>query len=182
MVFRRKERESNPQGSSLGRFRSGCRRQSACPSVIRSSGRRNRTSIPCLTGRSITVIGHRIKSVRTVGFEPTISCSRSTRDTRLPHALLIGERPAGVEPALLPWQSSRLPLHHGRSKKWLPGCQRAAESTRWESNPRFRITGAVSLPLDRQCLKMCSVGSEGLEPSPIRLRAGDAAASTLIPT
>lgn len=86
---RRKERESNPQGSSLGRFRSGCRRQSACPSVIRSSGRRNRTSIPCLTGRSITVIGHRIRSVRTVGFEPTISCARSTRDTRLPHALLV---------------------------------------------------------------------------------------------
>ena len=30
---RRKERESNPQGSSLARFRDGCRRQSACPSV-----------------------------------------------------------------------------------------------------------------------------------------------------
>ena len=28
----RKERESNPQGSSLARFRVGCRRQSACPS------------------------------------------------------------------------------------------------------------------------------------------------------
>ena len=29
----RKERELNPQGSSLARFRVGCRRQSACPSV-----------------------------------------------------------------------------------------------------------------------------------------------------
>src|SRR6266700_3679729 len=29
----RKERESNSQGSSLGRFRDGCRRPSACPSV-----------------------------------------------------------------------------------------------------------------------------------------------------
>ena len=32
-VVKRKERESNPQGSSLDRFRGGCRRQSACPSV-----------------------------------------------------------------------------------------------------------------------------------------------------
>ena len=30
---KRKERELNPQGSSLGRFRDGCRRQLACPSV-----------------------------------------------------------------------------------------------------------------------------------------------------
>ena len=30
---RRKERELNPQGSSLVRVRAGCRRQSACPSV-----------------------------------------------------------------------------------------------------------------------------------------------------
>jgi hypothetical protein len=30
----RKERELNPQGLSLARFRIGCRRQSACPSVI----------------------------------------------------------------------------------------------------------------------------------------------------
>ena len=32
---RRKERESNPQGSSLGRFRGGCHRQLACASVLR---------------------------------------------------------------------------------------------------------------------------------------------------
>src|SRR5438105_3409412 len=32
-LIKRKERESNSQGSSLGRFRDGCRRQSACPSV-----------------------------------------------------------------------------------------------------------------------------------------------------
>jgi hypothetical protein len=29
----RKERESNPQGSSLGRFRDGCHHQLACPSI-----------------------------------------------------------------------------------------------------------------------------------------------------
>ncbi len=32
-IIQRKERESNPQGSSLVRVRAGCRRQSACPSV-----------------------------------------------------------------------------------------------------------------------------------------------------
>ena len=32
-LSRRKERESNPQGSSLDRFRNGCHRQLACPSV-----------------------------------------------------------------------------------------------------------------------------------------------------
>ena len=31
-VSRRKERESNPQGSSLDRFQDGCHRQLACPS------------------------------------------------------------------------------------------------------------------------------------------------------
>ena len=37
---KRKERESNPQGSSLARVRVGCRRQSACPSVIANGDRR----------------------------------------------------------------------------------------------------------------------------------------------
>jgi hypothetical protein len=35
LQFQRKERELNPQGSSLARLRIGCRRQSACPSVLR---------------------------------------------------------------------------------------------------------------------------------------------------
>ena len=48
-----------------------------------------------------------------------------------------------------------------------------------DSNRRIRITGAESWPLDDQCL-LLSVGPEGLEPSPTRLRAGNAAANTLI--
>jgi hypothetical protein len=36
LLLQRKERESNPQGSSLVRVRAGCRRQSACPSVCQS--------------------------------------------------------------------------------------------------------------------------------------------------
>src|SRR6185369_17197292 len=54
------------------------------------------------------------------------------------------------------------------------------QNTGWDSNPRRRITGAESSPLDYQCL-FHSVGSEGLEPSPTWLRARHAATSTLIP-
>ncbi len=68
---RRKERELNPQGSSLARFRVGCRRQSACPSV--SANRRCQMErhwdrapaggveppIVALTGRRLTVGPHR---------------------------------------------------------------------------------------------------------------------------
>ena len=94
------------------------------------------------------------------------------------------ERPAGIEPALPPWQGSRLPLHHGRlsvttklSTSESPRLWRAKGTTP-DSNRCIRITGAESWPLDDQCL--FSVGPEGLEPSPPRLRAGNAAANTLI--
>ncbi len=116
-------------------------------------------------------------SVRTVGFEPTISCVRGTRIPRLSY-VLNQERPAGVEPALPPWQGSRLPLHHGRL--WQNQIVKELQSTRWDSNPRRRITSAESSPLDDQCFHF-QVGPLGLEPRPARLRAGDAAANTSIP-
>ena len=97
------------------------------------------------------------------------------------------ERPAGIEPAHPPWQGSRLPLHHGRL--CVTTNLSRNQSTGPDSNRRHRITGAESWPLDDQCL--LSVGPEGLEPSPPRLRAagtrhppqagaGSAAANTLI--
>src|SRR4051812_32529060 len=61
-----------------------------------------------------------------------------------------------------------------------PNCERA-QGAGWESNPRRRITGAVSSPLDDRCNKV-GVGPEGLEPSLARLRAGCAAANTLVPS
>jgi hypothetical protein len=93
--------------------------------------------------------------VRTAGFEPAISCFRSRRNSRLSH-VLIPERPAGVEPGTIrrmvlpPWQGGRLPLHHGR----LVGHQvvKDHQSTGRDSNPRRRITKAVSSPLDHRCL------------------------------
>ena len=118
---------------------------------------------------------HRKIKVRTAGFEPAISCARGTRNPRLSHVLK-NERPAGIEPALPPWQGSRLPLHHGRLSVTTKLSN--SESTGPDSNRRHRITGAESWPLDDQCL--LSVGPEGLEPSPARLRAGNAAANTLV--
>jgi hypothetical protein len=50
---RRKERESNPQGSSLVRVRAGCRHHSACPSESSSSGGRNRTCVPPVNSRAL---------------------------------------------------------------------------------------------------------------------------------
>ncbi len=65
--FKRKERELNPQGSSLGRFRDGCHRPLACPSVVAAAAGIE-PAIVSLTGSRLTIGPHR-KKVRTVGFE-----------------------------------------------------------------------------------------------------------------
>jgi hypothetical protein len=84
---------------------------------------------------------HRITSrpsqVGVAGFEPTMSCSRSTRISRLAYTPLSKRRelpsskeprhhkkhPAGVEPVHPPWRGSRQPLHHGCAETEL-NCQR----------------------------------------------------------
>ena len=137
----------------------------ACPSVVVSCGGRNRTYVTAVNSRlPVPTRDPPHHSVRTAGFEPAISCARSTRIPRLSH-VLNQERPAGVEPALPPWQGSRLPLHHGRLS-----CFQLSkiESTGRDSNPRSRFTGAVSWPLDDQCL--LSVGPVGIEPTSSGLR------------
>ena len=85
--------------------------------------------------------------------------------------------PARVEPAHPPWHSGRLPLHHGHI------CRHriVKESTGWDSNPRHRVTGAVSLPLDDQC-GFSRVRPEGFEPSLAWLRARCAASNTSVPS
>ena len=89
------------------------------------------------------------------GFEPPISCSPTpasprcpTRVSMLPHAPK-QKHPAGVEPALPPWQGSRLPLHHGRfeslvelSKNRAPGGTRTHVAALRVRNPRRWTTSA----------------------------------------
>lgn len=87
------------------------------------------------------------------------------------------KRPAGVEPALPPWQGSRLPLHHGRIESLVELSKiRALGGTRTHV-AALRVRG----PRRWTTSAFHSVGSEGLEPSPTWLRARHAAASTLIP-
>ena len=107
------------------------------------------------------------------GLEPAVSCSRSRRISHLSHTPR--KCPAGVEPARSPWQGERLPLHHGHCDR--RRIVKETQSTGWGSNPRHRLTRAVSCLLDHQC--MHRVGPEGLEPSPAWLRARCAAANTL---
>ena len=63
------------------------------------------------------------------------------------------ERPAGVEPALPPWQGDRLPPTSVGARMGAFWCAELSmnKSTERESNPRHRITKAVSSPLDYRC-------------------------------
>ena len=101
------------------------------------------------------------------------------------------ERPAGIEPALPPWQDSTLPLHHGRFSVTTRLSE--SESTGPDLNRRPRrppsggARGAESWPLDDQCLCFSRTGpirlrriGTRLGPSPHQLRARNAAANTLV--
>jgi hypothetical protein len=98
---------------------------------------------------------HRITSVRTVGFEPTISCFRSRRngqafprpDSRAPSGSRTGHHPKDGPSAMARRQAAATSWALG----WKPNCQRP-KSTGRDSNPRRRITKAVSSPLDHRCL------------------------------
>ena len=86
---------------------------SAARPRAQSCGGRNRTCVGVINSHLPVPARDPPQLVRMAGFEPAISCARGTRNPRLSHVLK-NERPAGVEPALPPWQGSRLPLHHGR--------------------------------------------------------------------
>src|SRR3954454_3209853 len=117
--------------------------------------------------------------VGAAGFEPAFSWSRSRRIARLSHA---PSRPSAQ-------RESNPHFRHGKAAgyRYIMGTLhrhrivKESESTGWDSNPRRRITGAVSSPLDDRCTRTIRVGPEGLEPSPARLRAGCAAANTWVP-
>ena len=99
-------------GSSSGRM----------TSILSSCGDRNRTCVRAVNSR-LPVPARtppQFISVSVAGFEPTISCARGTRISRLSHTLMIVRglpqttlHPAGVEPAHPPWRDGTLPLRHG---------------------------------------------------------------------
>ena len=71
-----------PKGGRV-RFRAGCRRPSACPSSLSSSGGRNRTCVPPVNSRVLvparTPPESSRQTVGMAGFEPAISCSQGRR-------------------------------------------------------------------------------------------------------
>ena len=113
------------------------------------------------------------------GFEPAISCSRSTWNPKLSHTPLKSTQP----------ESNRHFLHGKQiGIRYIMGALSdfrlsKIESTGRDSNPRNRITGAVSSPLDDQCeqIDKTRMGPEGLEPSPTWLRARRSATRALVP-
>jgi hypothetical protein len=121
--------------------------------------------------------------VRMVGFEPTISCSRSTRHEKatpcqaFPHPDN-EERPARIELAIPPWQGDGLPLHHGRLLLAQPNCQRSRA-------PSEDRTHAAALRKrchsTRPSVLIHSVGSVGIEPTSTGLRVRCITLSATIP-
>ena len=112
------------------------------------------------------------------GFEPAISCSRSRRiEPGFPTSRT--KCPAGVEPALPPWQGDRLPLHHGHSPP-MTNCQRNREH-RVGLEPTSPHYGCGIFAARRPVPKS-KMGPEGLEPSPAWLRARGSATRALVPS
>jgi hypothetical protein len=192
---RRKERESNPQGAhALDRFRSGCRRRSAGPSVVASLAPVGGVEPPIvgLTGRRLTVGPHRnvtsqrgrirtaVFDYRGLGLLPPSSvggrallpepggfpsfptrCRKHSRTKEQagrtsihPSAFILLPFPQSAQ------RESNPHIRHGKATgcRYIMGanaCERIVKepkSTGWDSNPRPRLTKAISSPLDDQCV------------------------------
>ena len=178
VLCRRKRRGSNPQGSNARPASNGVPspvglpfRKAAVAGIEPASGRLT-AAYPYQHGAHRIVCFSQDGWIRTSGLlrPKQAECQTFPRPES-------SERPAGVEPARPPWQGDRLPLHHGR----LVGSRivKDHQSTRRDSNPRRRITGAVSSPLDDQCV--CSVGLVGIEPTSSGLRVRCITLSATIP-
>jgi hypothetical protein len=172
---KRKERESNPQGSSLARFRAGCRHRSACPSESSSSGGRNRTRVLPVNSRALVPARTPPESSRQpvgmAGFEPALSCSRSRRISQaFPH-------PESSRSPTSAQRESNPHVRHGEAVGYryimgtfaVPGLSKI-ESTGWDSNPRRRLTRAGSSPLDDQCLHPDGTGGARTLTEPVKSR------------
>lgn len=97
-----------------------------------------------------------------------------TKHVRNPKPKLKKERPAGIEPALPPWQGSTLPLHHGR----LCYDQIVKEREHWAGlEPALPHYGCGVLAA-RRPVPINSVGPAGVEPTPSGLKVRHAACYT----
>jgi hypothetical protein len=192
----RKERESNPQGSSLDRFRDGCHHPLACPSVFANNcGGRNRTCVRALNRR-----------LPVPARAPPQSSRRSWIRTRAPtgHGGPVGppapeagglarlsHTPIARAPSGNRTRTSAMARQQATATSWVPfegwpNCQRSRAPDHGvprcpDSNPTSPHYGCGILAARATSANVLSVGREGLEASPTWLRARHAAASTLIP-
>ena len=166
--MKRKERESNSQGSSLDCFRDSCHRPLACPSVIElrrqeSNLRRARLTVACPYQH-----GPHRNRVGTVGFEPTISCFRSTRNCQLSHT------PNARAPSGNRTRTSAMARQQAAATSWALAVViiklSKNKSTGPDSNRRRRITGAESWPLDDQCFVVSGTRGTRTLTSPVKSR------------
>ena len=142
--LKRKVRESNPSRRlrALDRFRGGCRRQSACPSVLwKAPVEGLEPSLVGLTGRRLTVWPHRNVESGWLDWNQRSRAPEARASTRLSHTL-ISRAPSGSRTHTSA-MARRQAAATSWALDWLPNCQRP-KSTGRESNPRCRITSAVS--------------------------------------
>jgi hypothetical protein len=181
---KRKERESNPQGREARPGSSGVPSPVGLPfRFLKAPVGGIEPPIIGLTGRRLTVWPHRIMSVRTAGIEPAFSCSPTNLRSVPDAGCQTSPRPDSQSAQ---WESNPH-FRHGKAVgchyimgAWLDAGLSKIESTGRDSNPRRRITGAVSWPLDHQCL-LLSVGPVGIEPTPAGLKVRCAASYTTTP-
>ena len=149
-----------PRSGWLDCFRNSCHRPLACPSVFSKAAA---AGIEPAKGRLTGACLYQTQAPPQCesgwsDLNRRVSCARSRRTTRLSHTLKL-KRPAGVEPALPPWQGSRLPLHHGRieslvelSKIRAPGGTRTHVAALRVRSPRRWTTSALSIQWDQRDL------------------------------
>lgn len=121
--FRASRAGTTPRASTGGRnraadFCSEGRRVAATPHPLKQAAE---AGIEPATSRLTVVLQYQHWILRitfpsqicAAGFEPAISTSQASRDVQTSRRTVV-KRPAGIEPAPPPWQSSVQPLHLGR--------------------------------------------------------------------
>ena len=146
---------------TLDRFRGGCHRQLACPSVFQSSGGRDRTSNRLLN-RELpyrwATPDHFSQDGRTRTDDLVLPGHAEYQTFPRPEW---SERPAGVEPAHPPWQGDRLPLHHGRV--WLEAELSKSQEHRVGLEPTSPHYGCGVLAAERP-VRVCQWDHRDLNP------------------